>query len=196
MSDFVRQTPVGDNRERSICASCGHIDYENPKIITGAVVVHDGHVLLCRRAIAPRVGFWTLPAGYLELGETVEAGACREAYEEAEADIQLDGILAVYSIARIGQVQIIFRARFSGEPAYAAGIESQEVRLFAWDEIPWAELAFPSVHWSLQAWRDSGSGPIGAPQGNPGPTDNGPEPVAPGPYPADSSRDDVIGASA
>ena len=181
MPEFVRQIPAGDNRERSVCASCGHVDYENPKIVVGSVVAHDGLVLLCRRAIAPRMGFWTLPAGYLELGETVEAGARREAFEEAEADIRMDGILAVYSIARIGQVQVIFRARFAGEPAYAAGPESLDVRLFAWDDIPWPELAFPSVHWSLRAWRDSGSGPLGAPSGNP-----------PG---SDASPHDLLGAS-
>lgn len=196
MPDFVRQIPVGDNRERSICASCGHIDYENPKIVAGSVVVHDGLVLLCRRAIAPQIGCWTLPAGYLELGETVEAGACREAFEEAEANIQLDGILAVYSIARIGQVQIIFRAKFSGEASFAPGIESQEVRLFAWDEIPWAELAFPSVHWALQAWRDIGTGPTGAPHGNPSADENSPEFKGLGPSSLDSSRHDVMGASA
>lgn len=196
MSDFVRQIPVGDNRERSVCASCGHVDYENPKIVAGSVVAHDGLVLLCRRAIAPRIGFWTLPAGYLELGETVEAGARREASEEAEADIELDGILAVYSIARIGQVQIIFRARFAGQPAFAAGVESQDVRLFAWDDIPWSELAFPSVHWSLQAWRDSQGGPLGAPRGNPDLADAGFDGDVHGSASFNPSRHDALGASA
>lgn len=167
MPDFVRRIPEGDNRERLICPECGHIAYENPKIVVGSVVVADGAVLMCRRAIQPRRGYWTLPAGYLELGETVEEGAAREAMEEAQADIALDGILGVFSIARIGQVQVIFRAGFRGAPHFAAGPESLEVRLFSWDEIPWDAIAFPSVRWALDAWHRQGSGTLGAPEGNP-----------------------------
>src|SRR5262245_27661583 len=111
MPDFVRRVPEGDSRERLVCAICGHVAYENPKIVAGSVVAHDGRVLLCRRAIDPRRGYWTLPAGYLELGETVEEGARREAAEEACAAIELEGILGVFSVTRIGQVQIFFRAR-------------------------------------------------------------------------------------
>ena len=118
-------------------------------------------------AIEPRLGFWTLPAGYLELGETVEEGAMREALEEAQADIALDGILAVFSIARIGQVQVIFRARFVDAPHFAPGPESLEVGLFSWDAIPWDEVAFPSVRWALDAWRQAGTGPLGVPLSNP-----------------------------
>ena len=117
MSSFVRQIPEGDNRERMVCADCGHVAYENPKVVVGSVVVADGRVLMCRRAIEPRKGFWTLPAGYMELGETLEEGAAREAFEEAEAVIAIDGILGVFSIARIGQVQVIFRARFADRRA-------------------------------------------------------------------------------
>jgi ADP-ribose pyrophosphatase YjhB (NUDIX family) len=169
MSTFTRQVPDGDNRERNVCAECGYVAYENPKVVVGSVVVADGRVLMCRRAIEPRRGFWTLPAGYMELGETLEEGAAREALEEAEAVIMIDGILGVFSIARIGQVQVIFRARFSadGPPAYRAGPESLDVRLFAPDEIPWDEIAFPSVHWALNAWREAGAGPMGKPAGNP-----------------------------
>jgi ADP-ribose pyrophosphatase YjhB (NUDIX family) len=169
MPDFVRQIPDGDSRERLMCPDCGHVAYENPKIVVGAVVAHEGRVLLCRRAIEPRHGYWTLPAGYMELGETVEHGAMREALEEAEAEIALDGMLAVYSIARIGQVQIFFRAGFANpaRPHFAAGDETLEAGLFAWDEIPWGELAFPTVRWALQAWRDTAGGPLGAPAGNP-----------------------------
>jgi len=123
--------------------------------------------MLCRRAIEPRRGFWTLPAGYLELQETVEEGARREALEESGAQIALNGILAIYSISRIGQVQIIFRAHFNGAAEFAPGIESLDVQLFEWAAIPWSELAFPSVHWSLHAWRAAGDGPLGAPAGNP-----------------------------
>jgi ADP-ribose pyrophosphatase YjhB (NUDIX family) len=165
-ASFVRRIPEGDDRERLICADCGFIAYENPKIVTGSVVNVDGGVLLCRRAIEPRRGFWTIPAGYLELGETVEEAARREAREEACADIAIDGVLAIYSIARIGQVQVLFRARLA-TPGFAPGPESLDVRVFGWDDIPWPELAFPSVHWVLNAWREAGDGPLGAPRGNP-----------------------------
>ncbi|PWS37576.1 NUDIX hydrolase [Falsiroseomonas bella] len=164
--NFIRRIPEGEDRERLTCADCGFVAYENPKIVTGSVVVADGKVMLCRRAIEPRRGFWTIPAGYMEMGETIEEAARREAREEACADIAIEGMLAVYSIARIGQVQVLFRARLAS-PGFAAGAESLEVRLFDWDEIPWDELAFPSVHWVLHAWRDAGAGPLGAPRGNP-----------------------------
>jgi ADP-ribose pyrophosphatase YjhB (NUDIX family) len=171
MPDFVRQQPDGDDRARLTCRDCGFVAYENPKIIVGSVVDVSGQVLLCRRAIEPRLGFWTLPAGYMELDETAAEGAMREAWEEAQARITLDGILAVYSIARIGQVQVIFRARLAlpGPAAapFGPGPESLEVRLFDWADIPWGELAFPSVRWALQAWRAAGPGPLGAPAQNP-----------------------------
>jgi ADP-ribose pyrophosphatase YjhB (NUDIX family) len=165
-ANFVRRIPVGEDRERLTCADCGFVAYENPKVVTGSVVVADGKVLLCRRAIEPRHGFWTIPAGYMELGETVEEAARREAREEACADIAIEGVLAVYSIARIGQVQVLFRAHLA-TPGIGVGAESLEVRFFDWDEIPWDELAFPSVHWVLRAWRDVGAGPLGAPATNP-----------------------------
>lgn len=163
MSRFVRRIPEGDDRERLMCPDCGHVAYENPKVVVGSIVAEGDTVLLCRRAIEPRSGFWTIPAGYMEMGETVEEGARREAWEEARARIALEGVLAVYSIARLGQVQVIFRARFA-EPGFEAGPESIEVRPFAWDEIPWDELAFPSVRWALKAWRE---GPAGAVALNP-----------------------------
>jgi len=167
MPDFVRRIPIGDNRERLVCADCGHIAYENPKVVVGSVVVADGSILMCRRAIEPRRGFWTLPAGYLEHGETLEEGAAREALEEAQAEILLDGILGVFTISRIGQVQVIFRGRFAGEPRFAAGDESLEVALFSPQQIPRQDIAFPSVIWALDAWQKAGSGPLGAPASNP-----------------------------
>ena len=169
MPEFVRRVPEDDNRERLICADCGFVSYENPKVIVGSVIVADGRVLLCKRAIEPRRGFWTLPAGYLELGETLQEGAVREAQEEAGAAVALDGILGVFSIARIGQVQVIFRGRFAPEtgPRFAAGPESLAVDLFAWDDIPWDDIAFPSVRWALDAWRRGGQSPLGVPAGNP-----------------------------
>lgn len=169
MPGFVRRVPQGDNRERMICADCGHIAYDNPKVVVGSVVVSEGCVLMCRRAIEPRRGFWTLPAGYLEHGETLEEGAAREALEEAQAEITLDGILGVFSISRIGQVQVIFRGRFAqaGVPRFAPGPESLDVALFPWAGIPHADIAFPSVTWALDAWRRLGAGPLGTPAGNP-----------------------------
>ena len=151
---FERITHEGDEHDRLTCLDCGFVAYENPKIVVGSVVDLDGGVLLCRRAIEPRLGFWTIPAGYMELGETVAEGAAREAWEEARVRIAVDGVLAVYSIARIGQVQVIFRARLAA-PGFAAGPESLEVRRFCWEDIPWDDLAFPSVHWALRAWRET-----------------------------------------
>jgi ADP-ribose pyrophosphatase YjhB (NUDIX family) len=163
---FVRRTPEGDDRERLTCAECGFIAYENPKVVVGSVVGVEGGVLLCRRAIEPRRGFWTIPAGYLELNETVSEGAAREAWEEARARIALEGVLAVYSVARLGQVQVIFRARLA-EPGFSPGPESLDVRPFAWEEIPWDDIAFPTVRWALHAWREHPSGPLPAAYLNP-----------------------------
>jgi ADP-ribose pyrophosphatase YjhB (NUDIX family) len=154
MSGFVCRIPEGDHRERMICADCGYVAYENPKVIVGAAVVADDAVLLCRRAIEPRHRFWTLPAGFLELGETLEEGAARETWEEAQTHIELDGILGIFSISRIGQVHVMFRARFAAgasPPLFAAGAESLEVGLFTWNEIPWDSIAFPSTRWTLGA---------------------------------------------
>jgi len=176
---FDRRIPEGEDRERLVCADCGFVAYENPKLVTGSVVAVDGRILLCRRAIEPRRGFWTIPAGYMELGETVEEAARREAMEEACADIAIEGVLALYSIARIGQVQVLFRAHLAS-PGFAPGAESLEVRLFDWDEIPWDELAFPSVRWVLNAWRDAGPGPLGPPRTNPAEDRRGTHPLAEG----------------
>jgi ADP-ribose pyrophosphatase YjhB (NUDIX family) len=177
MPDFIRTVPTGDDRERLTCQDCGFVAYENPKVIVGSVVSVEGRILLCRRAIEPRHGFWTLPAGYMELAETVEEGAQREAWEEARARIAIEGVLAIYSIARIGQVQVIFRAGLA-MPGFEAGPESLEVRLFAWDEIPWDQLAFPSVHWSLRQWRAMQGRPLGAPAMNPPDDPRGTRPLA------------------
>jgi len=179
MPPTLRTVPEGDERERLICPDCGYVAYENPKIIVGTVIAERDGILLCRRAIEPRSGFWTLPAGYLELGETAEEGAKREAWEEARARIALDGLLAVFSIARIGQVQLLYRGRLA-EPGFAAGPESLDVGLFPWEQIPWQELAFPSVHWALAAWRQGADGPLGAPVTNPLSDARGTAPLAQG----------------
>jgi ADP-ribose pyrophosphatase YjhB (NUDIX family) len=177
MPDFIRTVPPGDDRERLTCPDCGFVAYENPKIVVGSVVSEGGRILLCRRAIEPRRGYWTLPAGYMEMAETVEEGAKREAWEEARARIALDGVLAIYSIARIGQVQVIFRARLA-EPGFEPGPESLEVRLFGWDEIPWEEIAFPSVNWALRRWQETAGRPLAAPATNPPDDLRGSRPLA------------------
>ena len=150
----VRRIPEGDNRERMICAECGFVLYDNPKIVVGSVTRWGDRILLCRRSINPRRGFWTLPAGYLELNESTTAGAEREAWEEARARIEIHSLLAIYNITRLSQVQLIYRARLVDE-VIAAGPESLEVRLFGWDEIPWGEIAFPSVRWALHHEREA-----------------------------------------
>lgn len=163
--DFARTVPAGDTIERAVCRTCGFVAYENPKIVAGAVVRHDGRLLMCRRAIEPRRGFWTIPAGYLELRETPAEAAVREAREEALADIRLGPLLAVYTIARLSQVQLIYRAELSG--SFGAGEESLEVRLFAPGEIPWEEIAFPSVVWALEHDRRVAAGEEAPPFENP-----------------------------
>ena len=149
---FALEVPAGDDRERHVCNTCGWIHYVNPKIVVGAVCTLDDRFLLCRRAIEPRAGYWTMPAGYMEERETPEAGAAREAMEEACAEIEIDSLLAIYSISRISQVQLIYRARLAS-PEIAAGPESEEVGLYRWQEIPWDQLAFPTVTWALEHWR-------------------------------------------
>lgn len=152
--EFEKIIPDGDDQRRSVCGHCGFIDYQNPKIVVGSIATIDDKILLCRRAIEPRRGYWTLPAGYLENHESIEDGARREAWEEAHARLTLDRILAIYSIPRISQVQIMFRARLD-DPAVFAGPESEAVDLFKWEDIPWADLAFPTVGWALRQWRDT-----------------------------------------
>ena len=165
-SAFVKRIPEGDTRSRLVCDTCGFVRYENPKIVVGSVVAHEGRILLCRRAIDPRSGFWTLPAGYLELNETAAEGAAREAYEEAMARIEIDRLLAVYSIPRISQVQLIYRAGLL-DPDIKPGPESTEVGLFEWEEIPWKEIAFPSARWALGHFRETLGLQDFAPRGNP-----------------------------
>lgn len=162
----VRTVPTGDDRSRLTCPECGYIAYENPKIVVGTVCTWEDRILLCRRDIEPQRGYWTLPAGFLELHEAPETGACREAWEEARARIDLEGLLAVYSIPRISQVQLIYRARLRS-PHVVAADETREVALFPQEEIPWSGLAFPTVRWALTAHHDLGTEAPGAPARNP-----------------------------
>lgn len=163
---FVRKVPEGDDRERLVCPDCGFVNYENPKIVVGSVAVWEDRILLARRSIHPRRGFWTLPAGYLEQHESAAEGALREAWEETRARIEIDQLLAVYSIPRISQVQLIYRARLLS-PDVSPGEESLEVGLFDWDRIPWDELAFPSVGWALEHHREVADASAFAPRSNP-----------------------------
>ncbi|MGQ0663745.1 MAG: NUDIX hydrolase [Pseudomonadota bacterium] len=162
----LRAIPAGDTRARLVCPDCGFIHYENPKVVVGALVRWQGRILLCRRNIPPRKGYWTMPAGYLELNEASSEGAKREAWEEARARIEIDALLAVYNIPRLSQVQLIYRASLVA-PEFSAGPESQAVALFAWHELPWSELAFPSVRWALGHYREVGDAPQFAARTNP-----------------------------
>jgi len=152
--NFSRRKPHDDSFERHICDNCGLINYENPKIIAGVVATWEQKILMCRRAIEPRIGFWTLPAGFMEQGETVAQGAAREAREEACADVEVDQLIGIYNVPRISQVQMFYRGRLRS-PDVAVGPESQDVALMSWDDIPWNELAFPSVYWALQHFKET-----------------------------------------
>lgn len=164
--DFSQKIPEGDDKVRAVCNQCGFVHYANPKIVVGSVVQWEDRILMCRREIEPRRGFWTLPAGYLEEHETTQDGARREAQEEACADITITALLAIYNIPRISQVQLMHKAVLNSDDI-AAGPESQEVALFTWDEIPRGELAFPSVVWALNQFRQVRGSDHFQPFGNP-----------------------------
>ncbi len=140
--------PPEDNRERAICKVCGTIHYENPLNVVGTLPVWNDKVLLCRRNIEPRYGLWTLPAGFMELGETTAEGAVRETVEEAGARIELLGLYTVLNVVRVGQVHLFYRADLR-DTDFAPGPETIEARLFREDEIPWDELAFRTVRETL-----------------------------------------------
>ena len=139
----------GDTRERAVCPQCGTIHYENPLNVVGTVPVWGDQVLLCRRNIEPRYGLWTLPAGFVELGETTEQGAARETDEEAGARIEMQGLLTLLNVVRVGQLHLYYRARLL-DTDFAPGPETIEARLFREDEIPWDELAFRTVRETLK----------------------------------------------
>ena len=151
------KVPEGDNRPRYICADCGTTHYENPKIVAGCVAEWDGAILLCRRAIEPRLGFWTAPAGFMELDESVPEAAARETWEEAEARVNIGAMIACVDVIQAHQVHIFFAGTMS-EPIFGAGTESLETALFQPEDIPWDKLAFPSVRIALEQFlrnRDS-----------------------------------------
>ncbi|MGH1431950.1 MAG: NUDIX hydrolase [Neptuniibacter sp.] len=140
--------PQGDNLPRHTCPECDSIFYVNPKVVAGCLPVFEDKVLLCKRAIEPRLGYWTLPAGFMELGESTEEAALRETMEEANAKVDLISLYTLTSITHVSQVQFIYLANLP-EPKFSTSNESLEVRLFSESEIPWDELAFPTVNNAL-----------------------------------------------
>jgi ADP-ribose pyrophosphatase YjhB (NUDIX family) len=148
---LVRRIPVGDNLERAVCPACETIHYENPKIVSGCVATWEDRILLCRRAIEPRYGQWTLPAGYMENDETTADAAARETEEEAGAKVAIVDLFAMINLPHINQVYIMFRGELPNAE-YAPGAESLEAGLFLQEEIPWEELAFPVVTETLRRY--------------------------------------------
>ena len=150
--------PAGDDRERYTCAACGTVHYQNPKLVVGCLAERGDRILLCRRAIEPRLGFWTLPAGFMENGETVEEAAIRETAEEAKARVEISSLFSVVSLPHISQVYMLFRGRLVDE-GFGPGHETLEARLFGERDIPWQELAFPSIAHTLERYfEDRGRG--------------------------------------
>lgn len=145
------QIPADDNRERAVCTVCSEIHYQNPINVVGTLPIWGDQVLLCRRNIEPRFGLWTLPAGFMELGETTASGACRETDEEAGARIELLDLYCVLNVVRIGQVHMYYRARLLSDQ-FDPGPETIEARLFREEEIPWDELAFHTVRETLRCY--------------------------------------------
>jgi ADP-ribose pyrophosphatase YjhB (NUDIX family) len=141
--------PDGDHLPRHVCGSCSTIHYENPKLVVGCVPEHQGQILICRRAIEPRLGYWTIPAGFMENNETMQEGAARESWEEALARVEIGSPLAIVHVLHAHQVHVMFRAHLA-EPGFGIGPESLEVALCEPGDIPWKDLAFPSVRFALE----------------------------------------------
>jgi ADP-ribose pyrophosphatase YjhB (NUDIX family) len=147
------RTPEGDHLPRYVCDECGVVHYQNPKLVVGCVPEYEGRILICKRAIEPRYGFWTIPAGFMENGETTQGGARRETLEEAHAEVEIGSLLAVVHVLHADQVHVMFRARMH-EPRFGATAESLEVRLCEESEIPWHAIAFRSVDFALKRYFD------------------------------------------
>lgn len=145
------RVPKGDNLPRFVCSACQAIHYQNPNIVAGCIPEWDEKILLCRRAIEPRHGYWTLPAGFMENSETSIEAAARETLEEAGAHVEVTSLFAIYNLPHINQVYMMFRSRMS-ERIYQAGTESLEVELFNESEIPWDNLAFPVIEETLRRY--------------------------------------------
>jgi len=147
------ETPPGDNRPRHVCSACGAVHYENPRLVVGCVPELEGRILLCRRAIEPRRGYWTVPAGFMENGETLQQAAARESEEEALARVEIGSLLAIVHVLHAHQVHVFFRARLP-RADFGAGSESLEVALVDPADIPWTEIAFPSTEFALRRYLD------------------------------------------
>ena len=141
--------PDGDNRHRFVCTVCEHVHYQNPRIIAGCLPIFENKVLLCKRAIEPRKGYWTLPAGFLENGEATSEGALRETIEEANARVEILDLYTVFSVPHISQVYMFFRANLP-VAEFSAGVESLAVDLFDEADIPWNEISFPAIARTLE----------------------------------------------
>ncbi len=150
-SPLTQRIPEGDNVTRHVCSVCETVHYQNPLVVVGCVPEHEGKILLCKRAIEPRLGYWTVPAGFMEIGETLEAGAAREAEEEALANVEIRDLMAVINVPHARQVHVMFRGTLVGG-RYGVGHESLEVELVDPEDIPWAEIAFPSVTFTLERY--------------------------------------------
>ena len=147
------RVPEGDSLPRAVCGACGHIQYENPKIVVGCIPVYGERIVLCKRAIEPRYGLWTLPAGFMENNESVQEGAAREALEEANARVEIGELYTLYSLPHISQVYMMFLATLT-DPNVSPGVESLDVKLVTEDEVPWDELAFTMVRLTLRHFFD------------------------------------------
>ncbi|BFM16620.1 NUDIX hydrolase [Maricurvus nonylphenolicus] len=148
-SSISLKIPHGDDRERHVCGNCDTIHYQNPRIIAGTLPVFEDKVLLCKRAIEPRYGLWTLPAGFMENGESTEEGALRETWEEARARMTIDSLYTMFSLPQINQVYLLFRGTLT-DMDFGPGPESLEVDLFKENDIPWDEIAFPVMKKTLR----------------------------------------------
>lgn len=144
--------PQGETHQRHVCTSCGYVDYFNPKMVVGCIVEHEGKILLCRRAIEPCKGLWTLPAGFMELHESSAQGAVRETLEEANAHVEIISPYSHLDIPLIGQAYIMFRARLVAPFTFSAGQESLETRLFDPQDIPFDQIAFSSISITLRKY--------------------------------------------
>ncbi|WP_026244414.1 NUDIX hydrolase [Dasania marina] len=148
----TKKVPENDTVLRFVCESCNKIHYQNPTVIAGCIADWQGKVLLCQRAIAPHIGSWTLPAGFMEYDEAIEQAAVREAYEETGAKISIDSLYAVFHVEQMNQVYIIYRGTLDS-PEYHAGIESMDVKLFEPADIPWDQLFYPAIRDILQRFK-------------------------------------------
>ncbi len=144
------EIPKGDSKERWVCSDCSSIHYENPKVVVGCIPEIDGKILLCKRAIEPQYGLWTIPAGFMEINETLAAGAARETLEEACAKVTIGHLFASVDVPQAGQVHMFFTAKLLSD--FEPGIESLDVSLFSQENIPWDKIAFKSVIFALQKY--------------------------------------------